>query len=152
MFVSFKNLSKKIVNGEKDKIVDTYQGPDFKSSEISVNDYKENYIKKFGLRFTIPSLNVRSSAWWPVNPSYFVQIVNYVVPTDNEFIVETHYEEDRPKDVSTFENIFAERIKGCTIRLIQTHDDLDSISVVDQYVYAQIPRVDGMNISFSIDG
>ena len=95
---------------------------------------------------------MRSSAWWPINPSYFVQIVNYVVPTDNEFIVETHYEEDRPKDVSTFENIFSERIKGCTIRLIQTHDDLDSISVVDQYVYAQKPRVDGMNISFSMNG
>ena len=40
MFVSFKNLSKKIVNGEKDKMADTYSGPESKGSENSVDDYK----------------------------------------------------------------------------------------------------------------
>jgi hypothetical protein len=38
MFVSFKNLSKKIVNAEKDK--ETYPGFDSKCSENSVDDYK----------------------------------------------------------------------------------------------------------------
>lgn len=65
-----------------------------------------------------------------------MQIVNYVVPKDEEFIVETHFLENKSKDISTFETIFAERIKGCTIRVIQTTDDLDSIRMVDQFVYA----------------
>ena len=70
---------------------------------------KDIYMKKYGLQFTIPSINVQNSAWYPRNPEYFVQIVNYVVPKHDEYVVETHYMEDKPKTVSNFEELFKEK-------------------------------------------
>jgi hypothetical protein len=33
---------------------------------------KDKYMSKYGLQFTIPSVNVQCSAWYPSNPEYFV--------------------------------------------------------------------------------
>ena len=52
--------------------------PDIKLE--SALNYKEKYLNKYGVNFNIPSLYVQSAAWYPKDPSYFIQIVNYVVP------------------------------------------------------------------------
>jgi hypothetical protein len=125
---------------------------------------KERYLKKYGLKFNIPSLSVLSSAWYPSDPQYFVQIVSFKVPEEDEFEVQTHYlEEGKDKWVSNFQEIFKDRINGCTIRLIKTSDNLDSIKVIDSYVYnledspIDLDNMEDCNykkvkIAFSVDG
>ena len=85
------------------------------SEDTSLNDLqngeisgKDKYMSKYGLQFTIPSVNVQCSAWYPSNPEYFVQIVSYAVPKHDEYVVETHYMEHKPKTVSNFEEMFKE--------------------------------------------
>lgn len=65
----------------------------------------------------------------------------------------THYWEDKKAaKTETFEEIFADSIKGCAIRLIRTEKDLSTITVLSSYVYDQFPRVDKLKAEFSIDG
>ena len=79
-----------------------------------------------------------------------MQIVNYVVPRHDEYVVETHYmEEDKAKTVSNFEVLFKERTKGCTIRLIKTEPDLDSIKLIDQFVFELDEKAENVRIQFS---
>ena len=103
-------------------------------------------MDKYGLQFTIPSVNVKCSSWYPSNPEYFVQIVSYVVPKHNEYVVETHYQEDKPKTVSNFQEIFKEKLKGCTIRLIKTLPDLTSIQLIDQFVFELDEKAENLNV------
>jgi hypothetical protein len=95
---------------------------------------------------------VQSSAWYPQNPTYFIQIVNTVVPNNEEYQVHTHYWENRKADINSFEEIFQEKIKGCTIRLIRTQKDLGSITILDSFVFDEIPRLDRLKVEFSING
>ena len=53
---------------------------------------------------------------------------------------------------STFESIFSEKIQGCIIRLIKTHDKLNSIKLIDQFAFKEIPRIDKLDVVFSADG
>jgi transcriptional regulator of heat shock response len=103
--------------------------------------------------FTIPSLYVQASTWYPVDPSYFIQIVNYVVPSRDEYEVNTHFMEvGKDVVVNRFEDIFQEKIQGCTLRLIQTQKELSSIKLIDSYTFADTPRIDKLEFRFSIGG
>ena len=66
---------------------------------------------------------VQGSAWYPADPTYFVQIVNYVVPSGKEYDVETYHlpteENGEPiKEIQNFDEIFASKITGCALRLV----------------------------------
>ena len=43
-------------------------------------------------------------------------------------------------------------IKGCAIRLIQTDEDLNTMTVLSSYVFDEDVRVDKVKAEFSIDG
>ena len=120
----------------------------------SASDYKSKFLSKYGVSFTIPSMYVQSSAWYPADTTFFVQIINTVVPSsDDEYQVHTHlWEKNRPAQVQSFEEIFKDNIKGCTVRLIRTDKDLNSMTVLSSYVFDQFPRIDKMKAEFSIDG
>ena len=72
MFMSFKSLGSAVVSGVKN----TLKEKDIHSYNCGNcpdgSHYKDSYLRKFGLFFTIPSLNVRSSTWYTTDPSYFV--------------------------------------------------------------------------------
>jgi hypothetical protein len=119
----------------------------------SSSDYKSRYLNQYGLSFTIPSLYVRASVWYPSDPSYFIQVVNYVFPNNDEYQVHTHFiDKTQPKLVKRFDEIFSERITGCTLRLIRTESELSSIKVVDLYTFTEVPRLDHLNVTFSVCG
>jgi hypothetical protein len=55
--------------------------------------------------------------------------------------------------ISTYEEIFKDRLNGCTIRMIKVADDLNSISVIDNCLLNSGPdSTDYLNFSFSKDG
>ena len=143
MSKTFKNMSVSIgaeAQGAKenmleglDKINQTFQDMfDEKIDEgmvdnfDSAQNYKQQYINQYGVTSTIPSLYVQQAVWYPTDPSYFVQIVNYVVPKSQDYDVNTYYtfEKEGGKDARKFEDIFKDKITGCAIRLIKTNDDL----------------------------
>ena len=141
-------MNKKLQNLFDDTKDDT-DNNNFGSSQ----DYKSKYLHQYGVSFTIPSLYVQASTWFPTDPSYFVQVVNYVVPSNDEYEVHTHYmEKDKPKLVNRFEDTFKTKITGCTIRVIQTQKDLNSIKLVDDFTFTDVPRIDHIDIKFSRDG
>jgi hypothetical protein len=78
--------------------------------------------------------------------------VNFVVPSSEEYEVHTHYWDNKPKSVNTFEEIFKEKTKGCTIRLIRTEKKLGSITVLDSFVFEEEQRLEKLKVEFSIDG
>ena len=79
--------------------------------------------------------------------------MNTVVPSSDEYEVHTHYWElNKPRSINTFEEIFKDKIKGCTIRLIRTEKDLGSIVEVDSFVFDEEPRLEKLRAEFSIDG
>ena len=57
-----------------------------------------------------------------------------------------------PAKTQSFEEIFKDSIKGCSIRLIQTDEDLNSMTVLSSYVFDELIRVDKVKAEFSIDG
>lgn len=122
----------------------------------SASDYKSKFLSKYGVSFTIPSMYVQSSAWFPKDPTYFIQIVNTVVPSSDgldEYTVHTHeWEQNKAAKTQSFEDIFKDSIKGCTIRLIKTDEDLNSMTVLNSYVFDEEVRVDKVKAEFSIDG
>ena len=61
-------------------------------------------------------------------------------------------EKDKPKMVNRFEDTFKTKITGCTIRVIQTQKDLNSIKMIDDFTFAEVPRIDHIDIKFSRDG
>lgn len=76
-----------------------------------------------------------------------------MVPSGDEYEVHTHYwEKNKDKSVNKFEDIFKDKIKGCTIRLIKTEKDLTNISIIDSFVFDEVPRLDKLRAEFSIDG
>ena len=50
-------------------------------------DYKAKYLNQYGVSFKIPSIYVQASVWYPGDPSYFIQIVNFVVPNNDDYEV-----------------------------------------------------------------
>ena len=116
----------------------------------TASNYKDQYLSQYGVSFNIPSLYVQSSAWYPKDPSYFVQIVNYIVPKDQT--VQTHFMHSEPMIENSLGEIFSDKIQGCIIRLIKTQPDLNSIKLIDQFAFKEIPRVDMLEIDFSKDG
>ena len=77
------------------------------------------------MHITIPSLYVQQGLFYPLDPSYFVQVVNYVVPRDQNYDIHTFYNFDgSAKSVGKFEDIFKEKITGCAIRLVKLNHDL----------------------------
>ena len=71
----------------------------------------------------------------------------------DEYIVHTHeWEKNKEVKTQSFEEIFKDSIKGCTIRLIKTDEDLNSMTVLSSYVYDEVVRVDKVKAEFSIDG
>jgi hypothetical protein len=127
-------------------------------------NYKTQYLSQFGVTCPIPSLYVQQAVWYPTDPSYFVQICNYVVPKDQDYDVNTyHHYEKKGKEVKKFEELFKDKITGCSIRLIKTHEDLSTITQIDEYVFKDykvredgqkmpIKRIDKLSLSFSFDG
>ena len=71
------------------------------------------------MSFGVPSVYVQNAAWYPKNKSYFVQIVNYVIPDSDEYEVYTHEIGGLAPPPKRFDEIFAEKIKGCCIRLLR---------------------------------
>jgi hypothetical protein len=61
------NMNKKLQNLFDDK-KDENEIQNFGSS----SDYKAKYLNQYGVSFTIPSLYVQASTWFPEDPSYFV--------------------------------------------------------------------------------
>jgi hydrogenase maturation factor len=80
-------------------------------------------------------------------------VVNYVVPTDEEYEVATHFLGDQPKDISNFKTLFADKLMGCTLRLIKMEDNLSVIKLVDQVVLIHSGiKIDKIDMNFSKDG
>ena len=70
----------------------------------------------------------------------------------NEQTVQTHFMQQEPMIENTLGDLFSDKIQGCIIRLIKTQPDLNSIKLIDQFAFKEIPRVDKLDIDFSIDG
>jgi len=84
-----KNMGDKLKNMLNDDDLD-----DDNNNFGSASDYKQKFLSKYGVSFTIPSLYVQSSAFFPNDPTYFIQIVNTVVPSSegtDGYHVTTHY-------------------------------------------------------------
>ena len=61
----------------------------------NAQSYKIQYLNQYGVHCTIPSLYVQQACFYPRDPSYFVQIVNFVVPRDQDYDVHTYYNFDK---------------------------------------------------------
>ena len=66
--------------------------------------------------------------------------------------MQTHFMHSEPMIENSLGEIFSDKIQGCIIRLIKTQPDLNSIKLIDQFVFKEVPRVDKLDIDFSIDG
>ena len=119
----------------------------------SAQDYKQKYMKKYGVSFTIPNLSIQSAVWYPKDPSYFIQIVNYVIPeTDDKYEVHTHKIKENQESVESFENLFKDKIMGCSIRLSHTTEGLGSVDKQGEHFFIDEPRIDQLDMQFSLDG
>ena len=109
-------------------------------------------MAKYGVSFTIPSLSIQSAVWYPKDPNYFIQIVNYVIPQDEQQKVHTHEIKKKQEIVQTFEQLFEEKIGGCCIRLRHALPGLNSVDEKGEHFFIEEKRVDQLQMQFSQDG
>ena len=84
------------------------------------NQLKQDYMDKYSIKIDIPSLDIQSSTFFPLNNNLCLQCINYVIP-EPEYDITTHYiEEGRlPDEGKTFEDIYDQYKDGVNLRLLK---------------------------------
>jgi len=59
---------------------------DYKNNKFTTAEYnKKRYMENYGIKFEIPTIFVQDSKIYPVNPSYYIQLVKYSMPRKKDY-------------------------------------------------------------------
>ena len=86
----------------------------------SAKELKQEYMDKYSIKIDIPSLDIQSSTFFPLDNDLCLQCINYVIP-EPKYDITTHYiDKDKPPDEGkTFEQIYEQYKNGVNLRLLK---------------------------------
>ena len=87
-------------------------------------------MENFGVSFELPSIYVQDAKFFPTDPRFNLQLINFAFPESDEFEVAIH-NLDGSQDRSTFGKINSHLSNGLILRmLVREHSTLKQVDEV----------------------